>query len=149
MQRDLRGYRNLEVYQRSLDALVRVHELALTLPDFEKYDLASQLRRASKSVPANIAEGYAKRRSPKEFVAFLTSAVGSANEVQVHLDVGCRLSYFASEIVAPIDDEYDVIGRQLTQLSRSWSTAGYQRPATSIQRPTSAYQRPATSDQRP
>jgi len=60
----LQGYRSLEVYQRSLDALVRVHELAATLPDFEKYDLASQLRRAGKSIPANIAEGYASGGLP-------------------------------------------------------------------------------------
>jgi four helix bundle protein len=79
LERERRGYRGLEVYQRSLDALVRVHELVASLPDFEKYDLASQLLRASKSLAANIAEGYAKRRSPKEFIAYLTSALASAN----------------------------------------------------------------------
>ncbi|HEY7269974.1 MAG TPA: four helix bundle protein [Dehalococcoidia bacterium] len=121
VQRELQGYRALEVYQRSMDALVLVHELAATLPEFEKYDLASQLRRASKSVPANIAEGYAKRRSAKEFVSFLGNAMGSANEVQVHLEIGVRLKYFSGERTAAVGDEYDIIGRQLTQLIRSWS----------------------------
>ena len=62
-----KGYEDLEVYRRAFAMLKPVHELALSLPDYEKYDLASQMRRAAKSVPTNIAEGYARRRSPKEF----------------------------------------------------------------------------------
>lgn len=95
----------MEVYQRAMDALVLVHRLVLELPDLEKYDLASQLRRASKSIPANIAEGYAKRRSAREFVAFLTNAVGSANEVEVHLEIGLRLEYFIADRVEPLIEE--------------------------------------------
>jgi four helix bundle protein len=125
-----RGYRDLEVYQRSLDALVRVHELAATFPDVEKFELASQLRRASKSVPANIAEGYAKRRSPRHFVSFLTTALGSANEVEVHLDIAAKLGYLEENAVAEVQHEYGIIGRQLASLIRSWQA---KRPGTSDQ----------------
>ncbi len=115
-----RGYRDLEVYQRSLDALVRIHALAGSLPDVERYELASQFRRASKSIPANIAEGYAKRRYPKEFISYLTTALGSANEVEVHLEIAGKLGYGEPDARAELLDEYGVIGRQLAALIRSW-----------------------------
>ena len=114
------GYRDLQVYQASLDALVRVHALAASLPSIEKFELASQFRRASKSVPVNIAEGYAKRRSPKEFVSYLTTALGSANELEVHLEIARRLGYISEEARADLQGEYSIIGRQLAALIRSW-----------------------------
>ena len=129
--RSPQGYRDLEVYQASLDALVRVHALAASLPDMEKFELASQLRRASKSVPVNIAEGYAKRRSPKEFVSFLTTALGSANELEVHLEIARRLGYITEEARAELQGEYGIIGRKLAALIRSWQPAKI--PATSDQ----------------
>ena len=69
MSTTIKSFHDLEVYQRGMALLRPVHDLVLTFPDYEKFDLASQLRRACKSVPANIAEGYAKRRSAKEFRA--------------------------------------------------------------------------------
>lgn len=116
------GYRDLDVYQRSLDALVRVHAVAAALPAIERYELAAQLRRASKSVPANIAEGYAKRRSAKEFVAFLTTALGSANEIEVHVEIARRLDYITADTQQEVQETYSVIGRQLAGLINSWKT---------------------------
>lgn len=115
-----RGYRDLDVYQRSMDALVRVHSVAATLPNVERFELASQLRRASKSIPANIAEGYAKRRSAKEFVAFLTTALGSANEVEVHVEIALRLGYIDDSVATELTGEYAIIGKQLAALIKSW-----------------------------
>ena len=113
------GYRDLEVYRRSLDALVKVHAVAATLPPVERFELDSQLRRASKSIPANIAEGYAKRRSMKEFASFLTIALGSANEVEVHPEIAQRLGYVAEGAQIDLQEEYGIIGRQLAALIRS------------------------------
>ncbi len=64
-RRVIRSYEDIEAFQRAMTLLKPAHELALTFPDYEKFDLASQLRRASKSIPANIAEGYAKRSSAR------------------------------------------------------------------------------------
>ena len=114
------GYRDLDVYQRSLDALVAVHKIAAALPDIERYDLAAQLRRASKSIPANIAEGYAKRRSAKEFISFLTTALGSANELEVHAEIAYRLGYIDDSELEGLQREYGIIGRQLAALISSW-----------------------------
>ena len=131
-----RGYRGLDVYQRSLDALVKIHRIVATFPTFEKYELASQLRRASKSVPANIAEGYAKRRYIKEFVSFLTIATASANEVEVHLEIAFRLNYMPEPVLVELREEYDHIGRQLTALIRSTARPASERRATSDERPS-------------
>ena len=115
-----RGYRDLDVYNRSLDALVRVHQIVASFPDSERFDLTAQLRRASKSIPANIAEGYAKRRSAKEFVSFLTNALGSANEIEVHAEIAHRLGYIPNEVFRELTEEYAIIGRQLAALIASW-----------------------------
>ncbi|MCS6995057.1 MAG: four helix bundle protein [Anaerolineales bacterium] len=76
----IRSFRDLEVYQEAYLLMVKVHKILNALPIFEKNDLASQIRRASKSCPANIAEGWAKRRHEKEFKRHLDVAIGSASE---------------------------------------------------------------------
>jgi four helix bundle protein len=119
-RRFIRSYDDLDVYQRSMEALVVVHRAVLTFPDYEKFDLANQLRRASKSVPANIAEGYAKKRSPKEFRSFLTNALGSATEVEVHLKIARKLAYLTAEQADAIVAEYQIIGKQLFRLIEHW-----------------------------
>ena len=122
-----RGYQELEVYRRAL-ALVRpVHDLVARFPDFERYELASQMRRACKSIPANIAEGHGKRRSPRDFCNFLTIALGSTNEMYAHFDIAHELGYVDDEEKARFVNEYRVIARQLTQLIRYWRSIG-ERP---------------------
>jgi four helix bundle protein len=116
----IRSYRDLEVYQRGMALLKPIHALVLTFPDYEKFDLASQLRRACKSVPANIAEGYAKRRSAKEFRAYLANAMGSATEMEVHLEIARELGYITDEECARLVDEYQILARQLYRLIEKW-----------------------------
>ena len=131
----IRSYEDLKVYQRAMALLGPVHELCLTLPDHEKYDLASQLRRACKSVPANIAEGYAKKRSAKEFRAFLTNAMGSANEMVVHLRIPRELRYLSQEDCESLIREYDVLGRQLNTLIGRWRSLDSKPPTSNLQLP--------------
>ncbi len=114
------GYERLDVYQRAMALLPRVHELIRSLPDVERYELASQLRRAGRSIPTNIAEGYAKRRSAKEFCAYLTTAMASANEMEVHLKIAAELGYVESGTYHQLVDEYSVLGKQLNRLIASW-----------------------------
>jgi four helix bundle protein len=115
-----RGYRDLDVYTRSMEALIKAHAFAASLPDIERYELAAQIRRASKSIPADIAEGYAKRRSPKELVSFLTTALGSANEMEVHAEIADKLGYADETAFRELVEEYSIIGRQLAALIASW-----------------------------
>ena len=134
-RRFIRTYEDLDVYQRAMDALMRVHRLVLNFPDYEKFDLAHQLRRSSKSVPANIAEGYAKKRSPKEFRAFLTNALGSATEVEVHLKIACRLEYVGDHEARELIAEYEIIGKQLYRLIEHWRKLDSPRPTSDLSEP--------------
>lgn len=112
----------------------RVQHVISSLPSGERYALASQMRRASRSVPANIAEGYAKRRSNKEFCSYLTTAMGSANEMEVHLSIAIDLGYGEEGQCVELKSEYGVRGRQLNRLITTWRSGApipNQQPATS------------------
>ena len=110
----------MEVYQRAYRLSKPVHQLVLRFPDYEKYDLANQIRRACKSIPTNIAEGYARRASTKEFCKFLAFSLGSANEMEVHFDVAHELEYVTAEERTYYIDEYTIVGKQLTRLVQYW-----------------------------
>jgi four helix bundle protein len=114
------SYRDLEVYQRAMKALVAVHQMALKFPEYERYALADQMRRASNSVPANIAEGYGRRKSVKEFKHYLSIALGSANEMAVHLEVTRELGYNTPENCNVLIEEYNIIGKMLYRLIENW-----------------------------
>jgi len=120
MQEDRSGYRRLEVYQVAMALVPDVQGIIATLPDTERFALASQMARACRSVPANIAEGYAKRRSAKEFRAYLTTAMASANEIEVHLTRASKFGYLGEDTCAELIGKYNVLGRQLNRLIASW-----------------------------
>ena len=117
------SYRDLEVYQRSMTALVTVHKLAVVFPDYERYGLADQIRRASKSLPANIAEGYGRRGSAREFKRYLNIALGSANEMIVHLEIAEALGYAEKEACLNLIEIYNIIGKMLYRLGDNWRSA--------------------------
>ncbi len=123
------SYRDLDVYQRAMKALLAVHKMALKFPEYERYALADQVRRASKSVPTNIAEGYGRRKSAKEFKHYLTMALGSANEMIVHLEIARELGYDTPENCGTLIEEYNVIGKMLYRLIENWRST----PTTSQQ----------------
>ena len=78
------------------------------------------MRRACKSVPALIAEGYSRRRSAKELCAYLAQAVGSANEMESHFRTAFELEYISKEDHDRFLSEYQIIGKQLTNLIKYW-----------------------------
>jgi len=77
-----RGYRDLKVYQLALE----IHELTKQFPKEEKYALTDQIRKSSRSVPANLAEAWKKRRYKKAFISKLTDSAGEAGETEAWLD---------------------------------------------------------------
>src|ERR1700682_6198715 len=89
----IQSYRDLQVSQRSVELWVPIHQLLLKYPSYERYELCGQMRRSSKSIPANIAEGYTKRRFEKEFRLHLNIAMGEANEMVVHIEISRALNY--------------------------------------------------------
>lgn len=128
----IRSYRDIEAYQRAMALLPPLHELLHRLPKEEQWELASQLRRASKSVAANIAEGYARRRSANHSRTYLDTALGSANEVIVHLEIAVSLGYLTEEDTAALIEGYEIVGKQIYRLAESWRSFGRgDRPNTS------------------
>jgi four helix bundle protein len=116
----IRSYEDIEAFKRSMALLKPVHRCALRFPAYERLELASQIRRASKSVPTNIAEGYGHRRSARHFKAYLEHALGSSDEMIVHLQVAEELEYVTQERGAPMIDEYRVVCKLLVRLIEKW-----------------------------
>ena len=93
---EIKNYRDLLVWQKSMDLVVEIYRLTRLLPKEEIYALSTQMRRAAVSIPSNIAEGQ-QRRSTKEFIQFLSIAKGSNAEVQTQLSICIRLDFFTQE----------------------------------------------------
>ena len=105
------GFEKLEIYQKSYDLAIRIHELSLTLPKYELYEQGSQIRRSSKSIKDTIAEGYGRRRYRNDFIRYLVFAQASCDEVQSQLKMINQL-YFKENPLYSMLDEYDHLGRQ-------------------------------------
>ena len=118
----IQSYRDLEVYQRSYELALKMHRIASRLPDHERFELRSQVRRSAISIPLNIAEGYGRKNSEAEFKHFLRNSLGSCNEVSVLLDMLKDLEYIDQGVYEGLSAEYDVLGRQLNRLIQSWRT---------------------------
>lgn len=116
----IQSFKDLKVYQESYALALVINKAILRLPNSEKYDLVDQMRRASKSVPANIAEGYAKRLSEKEFKKYLLSAIGSCNEMVVHISFAKDLGFWKPDFCEELLKRYDILGKQFTKLLQNW-----------------------------
>jgi len=113
----IKDARELEVYKRAFAASLAIHKASLEFPKYEQYSLADQLRRSSKSICANLAEGYARQSYSKtEFKRFIIIAASSAKETGVWIDYSYNLSYIALEIYEKWQKEYEIILKQLYSL---------------------------------
>jgi four helix bundle protein len=118
------SFRDLEVYQNSYRGCIEVmRKIVLRIPDIERNDLKSQLRRSVKAIPRLIAEGYAKRHQKHGFQKYLDDAMGECNETIVGLEQ-CRDLYGESvdkRLCEQLIDLYDKSGRQLYNLASAWN----------------------------
>ena len=118
----VRSFEDLEVFKRAYRVSLELHRESLTFPRIEQYALADQLRRASKSICANIAEGFAKQRaSEAEYKRFLVMAMGSADEIRVWLRYCLDLGYIDAARWQAWRDEYQEIAKMLRGLHKAWS----------------------------
>ncbi|MBY6203464.1 four helix bundle protein [Halomonas denitrificans] len=108
----LRSYRELKVWQRSMDVVEEVYALTECFPDSERFALTQQIRRTAVSVPSNIAEGNA-RRSTKDYARFVSIAIGSLAELETQIEIAYRVRYLDDERAAGIHSELMEIGRML------------------------------------
>lgn len=116
----LKSYRDLLVWQKAIELVIQVYKLSGQFPRNEIYGLTAQVRRASVSVPSNIAEGYG-RGSRKEYLQFLWIAQGSLKELETQLILAECLSYATPAQVEPVLSDSDQLGKMLGSLIRSLS----------------------------
>lgn len=107
------GHKSLRVFQLSYKLAMEIFELTRTFPKEERYSLTDQIRRSSRSVPANIAEGYRKRQYPNAFANKMSDADGEATETQVWLDVSRDCRYIDDPTHDRLISEYKQVGSML------------------------------------
>lgn len=118
----IRSFEDLQVFQRAYAISLDLHRASLKMPKIEQYVLADQIRRASKSICANIAEGFGRQRaSSAEFRRFLTMAIGSCDEMQVWVRYASDLGYADKDITTKWREEYIEIAKMLRGLANSWT----------------------------
>ena len=111
-------FEELEVFQRAYRISLEIHHFSHTLPTREQRDLGDQMRRASKSICANLAEGFGKQgQSRAEFRRFVQMAIGSANEMRIWLRYCLDLSYLEESRWQAWRIEYEEIAKMMQSLS--------------------------------
>ena len=89
------NYKDLKVWQKSMDLVVDVYTIISSFPQLERFALSDQIRRCSVSIPSNIAEGTGRNHT-KEFVQFLSVSLGSLYELQTQLEIAKRVGYITN-----------------------------------------------------
>ena len=115
----MESFRELVVYQKAYKYSLEIHKRSISFPQHEQTELGGQIRRASKSIPLNIVEGYG-RQSKDEFKRFLRISLGSCDEMQVHLSFSKDLKYITEKEYQEISKEYEEIGRMLNTTIQKW-----------------------------
>ncbi|MBW1671511.1 MAG: four helix bundle protein [Deltaproteobacteria bacterium] len=108
-----RGYRDLKVYQLAYQLALDIFEITKSFPGEEKYSLTDQIRRSSRSIPANLAEAWKKRRYEKAFVSKLVDCASEAGETEVWLNFAKDFGYLREDRYRELIDKYDEINRMV------------------------------------
>ncbi len=109
----MRGHRDLRVFQLAYKLAMEIFGLSKRFPKEEIFSLTDQIRRSSRSVAVNIAEGFRKRQYPKMFVNKLSDSDGEATETQVWLDFARDCGYLSNEEYGRLVGQYEEVGRML------------------------------------
>ena len=109
MREKIRTHHELKVYRKAFDAAIRVFELSKSFPREETYSLTDQIRRSSRSVCANLAEAWRKRRYQAAFVSKLSDSESEAAETQVWLEFAAASGYMSDDEAAILVQLYDEI----------------------------------------
>jgi len=112
----IRHFRDLDVYKRAFEAAMSIFEITKSFPPEEKYSLVDQIRRASRSVCSNIAEGWRKRRYIAVFKNKITDSMSEASESQCWLEFCLRCGYIDRDKFDHFDNEYEQIIAMLSSM---------------------------------
>ena len=112
----------MDFYRDAYDLALEIHRLTLGFPGKESQDVADQIRRSSKSIPRNIAEGWGRRSAENDFKRFLLIAIGSCDEVRVDLDFCRDLELISLEIYQDFSERYDSVGKRMSAFRTRWKS---------------------------
>jgi four helix bundle protein len=114
----MHGYKDLLVWQKSMELVVAIYRVTQSFPKTETYGLSSQMQRAAISVPSNIAEGHGLKQT-QAYVRHIAIASGSLAEVETQLEISERLGYLSQQEKVRVAEQADEVGRMLAGLRRS------------------------------
>jgi four helix bundle protein len=114
----VKHYRELVAWQKAMDLVQAIYEITRQFPRDEQFGLINQIRRASVSVPSNIAEGQG-RRMRKQFALFLRIAMGSVQEIETQLLIAERLGYVTCAELLPVQERTQEVSRRVSGLLKA------------------------------
>ncbi|HET7212200.1 MAG TPA: four helix bundle protein [Terriglobia bacterium] len=109
----------MKVYQLAFSLAMEIFNLSKTFPQEERYSLTSQIRRSSRSVAANIAEGFRKRQYPSMFASKLADSDAEATETQVWLDFAHGCGYLPGEVRKRLTVGFEELGKMIGSMIRN------------------------------
>ena len=115
------SYRDLDVWQLSMDIVIEIYRVTRAFPAEEKFGLTAQLRRAAVAIPSNIAEGH-NRLGAAEFRRFVSIARGSVAEVETQLAVAVALGFLSADKITTLASQLDRLSKMLFGLYRRLTT---------------------------
>ena len=124
------SFKDLTVYQKAFDQAMKIFDVTKSFPKSEQFSLTDQIKRSSRSVCANFAESWRKRRYIAHFVSKLTDADAEASETTVWLDFSLKCGYLDGRVHKELSAQYDEIGRMLGSM-----IASPEKFCTEFQRP--------------
>lgn len=118
----IKHFKDIEVYRLSYELAMRIFKLTREFPKEELYSLTSQIIRSSRSIPANVAEGWAKRKHENIFKRHLLDAMGSVDETKTWLDFAKDCDYISTDKHCELTNRYEEVGAKLYNLRENWQT---------------------------
>lgn len=109
-------FKKLIAYQKAFDLALSIFEISKSFPKEETYSLTDQIRRSSRSVNANLAEAYRKRRYPKHFISKLTDADGENSETSTWLDFAFACKYISNEQHISLSNQGIEVGKLINYM---------------------------------
>jgi four helix bundle protein len=115
-KKSIRHFRDLEVYRRAFDAAMQIFEVTKKFPPEERFSMVDQIRRSSRSVCANLAEGWRKRRYSAVFKNKITDSMQEASETQCWLEFCLACRYIKQDVFDKLDNEYEQLIAMLNSM---------------------------------
>jgi four helix bundle protein len=118
----IKTYKDLNVYRESYRLALDISRVSKRFPGPEQFELARQLRRAARSIPANIVEGWAKRSAPAEFKRYLQVAIGSCDECKLWLEMSRDEGFLSAADCDILANRFNLVGAMLKSLWKNWQS---------------------------